>query len=95
MAMGQAIDKCSCCGKVGPTSDNDLCGSCEAFRVGGQLGRELHAAGVESFEVDLSGAAELGLVGILDHSTGDIIGSGVTEAEAFRDAIETAKGWAS
>lgn len=32
--MGQAIDKCSRCGSIGPTSDEDVCGECYQYALG-------------------------------------------------------------
>jgi hypothetical protein len=96
--MGMAIDKCEACGEYEHTSDAGKCGRCHAAEHG-ELGSQLYELGVESFDLDrepwgrwVDGEYVIGW-GVVDHSTGDIIGSGDSASEALADAIETVRGW--
>ena len=58
----------------------------------------LSGDGVASFEVveeTMRDAFDMSfqVFGVMDHSTGDIIGSGDAPSEALEDAIKTARGW--
>lgn len=96
--MGSAIDKCQVCGEHAACNDDDVCGKCLTGRFG-ELGETLYGLGVESFEVCNGpqpgdfGGSYVALYGVIDHATGDIIGSGDTTSEALADAIETVRGW--
>jgi len=51
------------------------------------------ALGVAIMDIQLVEEAETGMVGVLDPDTGDIIGAGVDEEEAVRDALATVREW--